>query len=123
MDKKESEKILHDNLSAEVIAALDARYYKSDEQKQSENPIVAKKQKIADFVNSLDDDEKILLSMVVPNSKDLCSLQLAAEICSETDNPCDDYQKLIYDRYKEIMSKLSESMEGAMTGKITLFGL
>lgn len=110
MDKKESEKILHDNLSAEVIAALDARYLESDEQKQSENPIVAKKQKVADLIKSLDDDEKFLLSMVIPSPRDICSLKDASRLLSSKENSCHDYENILDDRYKEIMSKFSDGM-------------
>lgn len=65
MKKEESEKFLHDNMSAEMIAALDARYGKSEQEHMSDD-IVAKKQKIADFYKSLDSDEKALLRLVVP---------------------------------------------------------
>ena len=123
MDKKELDKFLHDNLSAEVIAALDARYLNSDEQKQIENPIVSKKQKIADFYKSLDNDEKFLLAMIVPSPRGICSLKDASRLLSSKENSSPDYENILDDRYKEIMSKFNDGMEKVMTGKMTLFGL
>lgn len=124
MDKKELDKFLHDNMSVNMIAALDARYLSEKQsEKQSENPIVAKKQKIADFIKSLDDEERFLLAMIIPNPSDIFSKKDASRLFSSKENSCPDYEKMLNDRCEQIMSKLSEGMERVMTGKINIFGL
>ena len=105
----------------DIIKALDARYIKVDNEKA--NSIVAKKQKIADLIKSLDDEEKFLLSMVIPSPSDICSIKDASRLLSSKEKSCPDYENIIDDRYKQIMSKFSEGMEKVMTGKMSIFGI
>lgn len=110
MDKKGLDKLLHENMSADLIAALDARYVRGNinTEKCETNSIIAKKQKIADFYKSLDDDEKLLLGMICLDPRDVVpDMGRAMRICSDQDNPCDDYRKLIHEKYKRI-SHLSD---------------
>ena len=102
--KQELDKFLHENLHEDIIKALDARYIKVGNEKV--NSIVAKKQKIADFYNSLDDEEKILLAMVSFRSQDIASEEQTLKICSPLNNPCEDYQELIFKKYKYLESKM-----------------
>jgi hypothetical protein len=96
MKKEQSEKFLHDNMSAEMIAALDARYGKSvNEHENESDDIVAKKQKIADFYKSLDSDERALLRLVIPITP-IEPLQITIDRISRFKKAeCPDFESLI----------------------------
>lgn len=112
MDKKGLDKLLHENMSADMIAALDARYVRGgvdiNTEKCETNPIIAKKQKIADFYKSLDNDEKFLIGMICLDPSDVVpDMGRAMRICSEQDNPCDDYNRLMDEKFKRVISHYS----------------
>ena len=119
--KQELDKFLHENLHEDIIKALDARYIKVDNEKA--NSIVSKKQKIADFYNSLDDEEKILLAMVSFRSQDIAIEEQTLKICSPLSNPCEDYQELISKKYKYLASKMFSKDGPVVTSKMSIFGL
>lgn len=106
------QKDLESKLGKETLEALDKRYIRvSDNHNDGNrtNPIISKKQRIADFYNSLDDEEKFLLGMICSDPSDVVpDIGRAMRICSEQDNPCDDYRKLIDEKYKRIISHLSD---------------
>ena len=75
-----------------------------------QNPIIAKKQKIADFYKSLDDDEKLLLGAVIDfpeiNGETLNSMRTF----SSTLNPCKDFEELVDARFKKIASRITSNI-------------
>lgn len=112
MKEKELDKFLEKKLGKEVIDALDERYVMTREINPDEceqNPIIAKKQKIADFYKSLDDDEKLLLSIVLISPNNTSENSNLARSLSDKINYCKDYEDLVHERTMYLMSKIMNS--------------
>ena len=118
-------KELEDILGKDTLKALDERYIRGGVDIGAEecetNPIVAKKQKIADFYKSLDDDEKLLLGMI-------CEVPTTASgrdkvMSMYSGNPCKDYSELISMRLENLINKIfkSEGVIPKMTGLMPFF--
>jgi len=119
-----NEKELEDILGKDTLKALDERYIRGGVDIGTEecetNPIIAKKQKVADFYKSLDDDGKLLLGMICDTST--YDIERTIRTLSDKNNICKDYKDLVVDKCKGIISKMSQS-DGipTMTGSMTLF--
>ena len=113
MKEKELDKFLENKLGKEVIDALDERYFMTREinpEECEQNPIIAKKKKIADFYNSIDDEEKLLLGaiFIFPeiNGETLNSMRTF----SSEENHCKDFEELVDARFKKISSRITSNI-------------
>lgn len=113
MKEKELDNFLEMILGKETLEALDKRYIRvSDNHHDVDktNPIIAKKQKIADFYNSIDDEEKMLLGVVFDlpeiNGETVNTMRtLASKV-----NPCKDFEELVDARFKKIASRITSNI-------------
>ena len=110
MKEKELDNFLEKKLGKEVIDALDERYVMTREINPDEceqNPIIAKKQKIADIYNSLDDEEKMLLGVGFDLPEINVETANTIRTLDSKANPCKDFEELVDARFKKIASRIT----------------
>ena len=93
------QKDLESKLGKETLEALDKRYIRVSDNhlhdRNETNSIIAKKQKIADFYKSLDDEEKLLLGTIMDFPEINGSMLGFMRNFPLKENRCNDFDELV----------------------------